>query len=283
MPAAAINLTDPINRNHYLNRGRVFWHLALPGLQRGKYLRNIAAPGNHPELKSGTSPTTSLNVGYPRPGGWGSFRCDAADEGAYITIDGRLQLPFPLSMAVWVRYLGTPSDYANVFGVNYDAIATNPYMCYGLYLPIQASAPGLAFGGNYGGTFKTIYPGTPIRPTAWTSWTRIVVSVNSAGAGFYVNGVSQGFTSDSLPSAPNYSTSILGIGESWALGRNPNLDLDDCSIWNRELSSEEIAADYKLGIQGYPGVLNRGRPMRDSARAAAATGNPWYYYSLLRG
>lgn len=280
--SAAINLTNPVNKNHYLNRGRVFWHIALPGLQRGKYLRNIAAAGNHPELKTGTSPTNSLNVGYPRPGGWGSFRCDTADDGSYTAIDGRLQLSYPLSIAAWVRNIGTPTDYANVFGCTYDTAASAPYLCYGIYQPVHASAPGIAFGGNYGGTFKTIYPPTAIPSTSLTTWTRIVIAVNSAGAGFYVNGVYKGFTSDALPSAPNYSTSVVGIGEVWSLSRNPNMDLDDCSIWNRELSSEEIAADYKLGIQGYPGVLNRFKRV-DSLRAAAATGNPWYYYSLLRG
>src|SRR4051794_12692902 len=99
---AAVNLLDPADRLHPLNRGKVAWWLALPGLMGGPRWRDLIGMDdgvltNGPAWK----PTT-------RPGGWGQLDFSAshvavADAPALRVAAG------DLTIGAWVHPITLPS------------------------------------------------------------------------------------------------------------------------------------------------------------------------------
>lgn len=242
---------------------------------------NVVDPTGHQlVLNSACNPVTSWNAGPPRPGGWGALRCSAVDAGASCLIDNRLKIGRGITLAIWVRSIGTTTDNAGVFGVYHNDAAATPYLSYCLYMPMYDSFPSLRYGGNAAGGFEAgAVTSDGIRYTELAEWTRLVVTTTPTDTAYYVNGKLYESISYSRTEDPTYgSTAAVAIGEYWTgLSRNPAMDFDDASIWNRAISPFEVAEDYNLSRNGYRGVLRR--QLATVKLIPAAAGNPWYYYT----
>lgn len=242
---------QPINWTHPLNRDRVFWGMVLPVRNNAKVMYDLCGT-NDLTLRAANNYATDWNAIERRPGGWGHLRCNASDSAVSTTAGVPLKTDFPKTLAVWYRSIGTPTTNAAFFGMVHNSAASDPYNSYSLY-----GNGNLTFSSNSAGTFYFENTSPAIAMSSLTTWTRIGVVATTASRKFYINGKLH-TTASTSRSQPTYgATAQFFMGEPWSMTRNPNCLIDDGSVWNRALSDDEMLADYRLSLNGYPGVLRR--------------------------
>ena len=262
-------------RTHPLNRQRVAWWLALPGLNGGGTWHDLA--GNH----DGT--LTSFS-GQPwqatrRGGGWGQLQFNGTSS--YVDTGNPLTGftgTAAASVACWA-YTATTGVYCALGDNNNNATSIDRE---GIAIFNNSGVFWCRM--NCGGTDVTASGGT------WTAGVtyRVVVTYDGATVRIYANGVQQGsaagsgviFTSGAnlrLGVRGNYG--ISGGGPWWWPGT-----LDDVSLWSRALTADEVLLDYNLSRVGYPGVLARDdqatwAALYSGGAAPPATIWPWWINS----
>ena len=272
---SAINMASPVNWGHPLTRGLVGWWLVMPGTTSGSRLTDITNPGpsgNHATL---TSMDNSDWVGSNRSGGWGALRFDDTDQAATIgnvnLVDGEVQATFSFWFTDDAR-VSTDTPLAN-FGSSQSQLLIRKDDTTKFNVFVAAST---ADTGDNKGT-------TPSLGYAADEWHSLVVEFDGSGSDnaarlkISYDGVQQSLALEGTIPAILTSPST----SAWNIGRWPAIDgwdglIDDVSIWNRALTSNEVMGLYQLSRQGYPGLLNRiGRRAVIAAPAGAGIRNPF--------
>ncbi len=237
---ADIDLDDPLT-NHPLNEGRVAWWLTLPVRFGGPAWWDLVrgSQGTLTGFAAGHGWNTASN-----PGATGSISFSGSE---YVsTTKSSPAGTNNITVACWVNpAVLTRGDLVTAWN-NGATVGDQFDLLYGLSSgkPQFYISSGLA----------NISSGASSVAMSTGTWYRVVGIFRNGTLGVYLNGINTAFSTPAI---------TLGSGAKIRLGNNINGDgpfsgyLNDCAVWNRGLSDVEIALDYKLSRQGYPGVLRR--------------------------
>jgi hypothetical protein len=258
-----------VNRDDPLNVGRVWWWLVLPHTSGGGYFKDIVGNYHLPftGIGSGSSWVGSVNQSSPSSpygvtgsghhGGFGACRMDNANfyAGYAAPAPAYLRLGLPFTAAFWVRALyASPSEPNNVAFGMFDGSGGGASSWY-FYAPGNNPMQANSWSGSTQHSVNSTV--TQDNPLVLASGpVRFLMVVNSSGISFYRNNYLTGTLSTAL-SAPQYvaqSSLLIGGGAGTA-----HWDVWDATIWNRQLSTNEIARDYYASSTGYlqSGILMR--------------------------
>jgi hypothetical protein len=261
----AVDPQNPVNWSHNLNRGKVFWALALPSTVGHSVIYDLTRHSDAAFQNPGFSDTGWAGSTGTRPGAVAGkqvrftsthFDCAIAPEHTAF------KLTTAFTICGWVRrrdagtnqYVlakrhGTPS-----FALSWQLLWLSSGFG-GDGHKIQADVSHL-------GSFTTVRSTSAFNLT--NEWHHLAVTFNSAGnIVLYFDGVSVG-SGASPGTADDTSTDLtIAAGQvgatsaSWEYG---NGDYDDVQLIARELSALEMMQVYHESLAGYPTVLNWERP-----------------------
>ena len=248
-------LPDPVARHHPLNRQRLAWWLALPGLDGGNKWYDIVGQ-NHGTLIGMTSGTEGWRS-TTRPGGQGHVIQTGAGYTRIATaVPASLQVGSAFSVAGWINSTSN-TNYNYIIGAS--NFATD---LYGFEFAIVTNGkPFFYVNGSATGSYLTSASALPLN-----TWQRIVAVADGTNQYIYVNGVQVATKAQTQNPAWGNAYPLFIGGEATGIAGAPNpgtisnAAMDDVSIWGRGLSPTDVKADYDLSRLGYPGVLNRFAP-----------------------
>lgn len=236
----AINLANPVNWQHPLNRGLVAWYIALPGQGRSTQWLDIAG-GVNATLTNG--PTWQ-----GRASGWGALSCDGTDDYATIpagSIFGKKLTGAVVTFACWFNPTGSLTAYQALFDCGSTSLRS-----LGIFLGPSASTLYIAIGNSAGNNhFLT-------NPIANNTWQHFVVTCDGSSITSYLNGVSNG-TGGTVTGSFDASYEARIGGNPSGGGAAYQGYIDDVSIYNRVLSANDVYRLYAQSITGYQGMINR--------------------------
>lgn len=281
MPAVAesaayeqIDVSCPVDFSHPLNQGKISWLLCTdtPGWRGGNTLRDLVRGGgrnpNDGTLSGSTLPKWQGGAG--RPGGKGSLLLDGST--GYVDCGNFADNLPAFTVAIWFFSASLPNytplveKCANLNNApGWYILALNSGTQF--YSYIQGTG-----GSTYSGMISTI----PASKNALNKWHQAVFSVSGSATGqtaFYYDGVKlgTGTLSGSLTSWSSPNNVVLGKKDGYASSAYFGGNLDDLAIWNRGLTAQEVAANYVISKQGYPGMLRRIAPRDYSFPASAGS------------
>lgn len=248
MPRGYIDLRNPLNRAHPLNRGLVARWMALPGWMGGRQFFDLCGlnPGVLTNMTSasvsGWKPTT-------RPGGYGHLLFDGVDD--YVNIARAVVAAGePLTFTCWA-WSATNGGYDTL--VDFTTLAAgdkNYYLRRNADNTLGCGVRNSDFGQSGNAvTSTTIGSGVWYHAAAiFTSTTSRTVYLNAGGAGTNT-------TTVTVPSGMDH-TFIGAYGSSGSPLLFTNGRIDDISIYSVAKSAAEVAADYAESLQGRPETLN---------------------------
>lgn len=245
-----VNPTNPINRQHPLNRGTLFWMMGLPhsGHWGSNLFRNLYG-GRHGVLTGG--PLWSAT-----PTGQ-AVSLDATND--YIDCGAawpNLSGAFSLAMSVRFKSL---SGF-NMLLTKTNSNQQSPWDWYtvagnGLS---RFFAGGAVLDGTTQVTVGPVY--------------RLHCVYDGTNLYQYLNGQSNGSVAKGTP--PSDAGLAIKIGTRDDLFAYASIVVYDARVWNRGISASEAAAEYTESLQGWPNLLNwRPRATMVSVPAGGGGGN----------
>ncbi len=256
----SVNWQAPINWRHPLNRGLVGWWLNQPSFQGGGVFRDLT--GRHDGTLTDMSPATDWVRGG-HPGGWGALDFDGTLDNISVPHHADLN-PSKITLMFWATTRSF-AGYGNYIEKNFN----NGYR-------IRIEPAGNLRLLNQGGTNGLTTSGA----MTLNKWQFVAFTGDASGFNAYIDSVFDSSGGSAFLQVANANPLHIGAG---ILGGNAPeyLDgqLDDVRIYNRALSSNEIAEYYQLSRQGYGGILNRWHLSQNMASPQAAAGGG---YSVLR-
>lgn len=260
---ALINMIQPVNLLHHLNRGLVSWWLVLSGTTGSSRLMDIVSPG--PDGLHGVLDGPLWVPGISL-GSWGALDFDGSDD--FVNLGPNIYEPNDsqqLSVFVRVKVAETTNHHTVIGG--FEGLSTTP----GWYFYWNKDQPALVHqgaGGAGGGAFiSDLFTPSTTEPETWG----VSLDQSASTATFYRNGVAIGTDAGGRLGTPGVADFYIG-----ARNNNGTADLlfqgaiDSVHIWNRFLSGDEHAQLEQLSRQRYPGMLNRVATPRATAAAIAA-------------
>lgn len=251
-----VDLTLPVDRHHPLNRGRVSWWLALPGIDGGRRWFDLMGL-NHGVLTGG--PTWK---GAVRGGGWGCVDLVGGSDQSVVAT-AAAGLPTAAAAAWTTAFWHRTRSY----------VSLAQYFGFGHTLPGSGATPAglgrymLAFNNHYYFWGNDADLDFGVAFDVDSAWHRVAVTCDGSTLRLYRDGVAA--ASGSRPGALATAGTDVTIGSHhYAISSGPDAQFDDLAIWARELSAADVRADYELSLAGYPGVLRR-RPTGATTLAAA--------------
>lgn len=247
-----IDMTQPVNLLHPLNRRRMSWWLALPGTTGGPRFMDIMSPGpngNHGLFGISMNPVTDW-LGASRLGGWAALDYDFGDSIDVSNFNHDVTTG-EWTAVVWVLLRTIPApDFDGVLGMN----AFDPGLNYNM--PVTGD-----WGAFWdGSSFNT---GVVLDTNEWLHlvWTRQKDTLSC-------------YRDSILDGAFDVSGKAMTNGTFHIGGRDSGGDLDglldDVSFYRRGFTSGEVSRLYQLSRQRYPGMLNRLPPISSGMIAAAS-------------
>lgn len=248
-----IDRRQPLNRRFGLNAGTVARWMVLPGFVGGVQWRDLAGPNTGTLLNA----TFKNWATASHPGGWGSLVLDGSDD--YVSA--------PYS-ALNLTTTGTIGLWANVTTWANSPYLFSKYAAVGYRLEYAA---GRIFFSIADGTTNQ-QPNVIIAPSTGV-WHRIVIAMTGSFITFYMDGVIFGgpFAQTSASAATTQDFEIgaaSGLGDS---GRRLQGSVDDVFVSTRGWSQADVTFDWLNSQTGYRRELNRLKPLRIGAVAAAAS------------
>ena len=232
-----INWSNPADRAHPLNAGKLLWCPVNPRRWGGATWPSAigTAAGN---LSGG--PTWRATT---RPGGAGELVLDGSDDYVeFPSLDGSTYVG-QMSFAIWV-YSDNASDYQFLMSQTNGNIPQ----------PYDLRRVG---GGGFeivigDGSSSTLVNSSQIISSQ--VWHRVGVSDDGFNVAFYIDGVpaGTGTTSQSRAGGSALRVGTRADGYSYLPGR-----VDEPTVWGRVLSPAEFRADYEEGWIENPGPFNR--------------------------
>lgn len=227
-----------VNKGHPLNRGRISWWLALPGINYGGARWYDLIGSYHGTLTNMAAGASSGWSGTTGPGGYGSILFDGVDD--YVAGPAP-NLAGSHTLAVWVLQPVTTTgpnvviDAQSAFGSE-----TNQYGFYLIY-----GVPKVYYG--------TDQPATAAIPVGIWSHVAQTYDFATTTLSWYINAAPAG---QAVASKPVATTTLLQVGARGT--SNPTAcALNDLSLYNRALSAAEVRELFTVSRRGYPGVLTR--------------------------
>lgn len=263
MNSIAINLGQPVNWSHPLNRGRVAWWKALPGRMGGPTWRDLCGKYHGTLTNVSTGPTSGFGA-TRQLSNFGELRLDGSDDkvdcGANVPTGGTA-----ISVGVTLR-LGSTSA-GRIVGRWGGTSAEQSFL---MYLGAAGVIGFAVFDGSFG------YNARESISLGAGAYYRLLVTFACPSTMFiYVNGASQSLSSTAsatMAAIANGSGSVA-IGYEATTPFAPILGaVDDVTIYSRALLPSEVYQDFILSRQGYPGVLNR-MQMFPTGGSSAASAN----------
>ena len=252
MIGRTLNLGNPVNRNHPLNRGLVSRWLTLQGGGYYGGTRMLDLMGaNHGTLTNG--PTWQSAQG--RPGGSGSLNFVQA-SGHYVDLGSCAHSGTEWSGGIWFKTSQnhTPTTI-NLFGRaelgSYDWMIYLQSNAINLFWHDGASADNIQWNVTYSDNV----------------WRHVFVTFNAGVATMYGDGVSVATKSSAVVSVRSVQT--VKIGRGWDATYQG--DADGATIFNRAPSAPEVLALYNDSRLGSPDTLHWIR--RPWLAQTAAAGN----------
>jgi hypothetical protein len=252
-----VYLPDPVDRSHPLNRGRVAWWLALPGLDGGRQWFDLVGQ-SHGTLTNG--PTWG---GTTRPGGWGGLQLDGVDDCVDAGKPAAIVAANTLTVAAWVRPAGTGrGDWVTQWG-------DTPDRKFDLLQGVTAGAFQFFVGDPSSNLFNS---GPSTTAIVAGTWYHVVGVSDGATVRLYVNGrlesSAAGPATLLATSTANVRVGACGTGALLAAAGG----VDDVGIWSRPLSAAEVWTLHDSSRRGYPGPLNRLAPSLLALVASGGSG-----------
>lgn len=255
-----IDLADPVHRPHPLNRGRLLWWLAVPGIDGGRQWYDLMG------LAHGTLSGAPSWRGASRPGGYGAIRAAAGSE--------------KVELASWPGLpTGTTAAWTNAF---WHRTTSNVSLSQAFgFGSVEGSGGGkkrqmLNFNSHYYFWGDVNDWDSGVSWDADSDWHRI--AYGSEGTNLYLwRDGKPAANRSGLPYSATAGTIVMAFGKHSSGASSANMDIDDCTVFNRCWSDADARADFDLGRAGYPGVLNRLMPSRSVAGYAAAAGGTTIY------
>lgn len=256
----------PLNKSHPLARGLV-----------GSWLMNEGAglTANDSSGNNYTGDFVSAVSWIPGPTG---NVLDFAGNEDYINCGATaaLNVTGPFTFSVKVHFENSAINTTFVLG-KYTATGDKRQYC----LRNASKELTLYLGTSDGtGTSKTTTVGDPI---AWTNvWYTITCKWEGIGTAsrIFVNGVETSYSEAAVKNDAilDYAGNdfLIGLIEAYPSLYELNGEIDYLHFWDRALTDEEIAYQYAFPFAMFDSVEY---PAWMYEEAAAATGNPWYYYA----
>ncbi len=172
----------------------------------------------------------------------------------YVDAGNNGSITGSLTITAWIRR-GSNSGWRTIVSKGESTLET--YQNYALYV-----SPGntltLGFGNSDGVTYREFDTTNPID----TGWHHIAAVIDSGGSmKIYVDGVSQpGILSGDPSISLTANSKKLLIGSSSATTEFFDGVIDELTIWNRVLSTDEINASYNSGLFGLSGAFINLKP-----------------------
>lgn len=268
MPKGAVNLTDPVNRAHPLNRGLVSWWLGLPQWCGGLTWFDLMRVGD------GVATSQVSVVPASRPGGWACLRTTSKTD--YVRVPSSRYVT--AGSKTWCAWVRTSYTTAGQWVLIYNGASYETALAIGNMGPVGAAGkPTFVV---YTTTYYAATGATTVTDGTGSldgSWHHLAGVYDAAAATvkIYTDGVLDG--SGSVTGSQGVETDYLFMGivsnGTAAGGLNGfSGSLDDVRVYSRSLSDGEVSALYRESLAGYPGCLRR---VRAAAPKAAAAFRPW--------
>lgn len=251
-----INMVQPVNLLHPLNRGLVVWYLALAQNTGGAEVMDIMSPGPnglHGTLQSGVMNPVTDWVATNRPGGIRALTFDRAANVDNVQVlgtnSGTSRVDFgtgDLACTAWVK-VGTSLGYICAKGNSFGAQS-------GFRVGVTGGAFILAAIGDG----AQVSEESGIAPVA-DEWQFVGVSFDrDANFTFFVNQqIEVGADISAISGSINVAVSLFLGALQAGFAVSLDGDFDDLRLYNRTISHGEFLRLYGLSQKGYPGLLNR--------------------------
>lgn len=254
-----LDLNQPLNQAHPLNRGRAAWWLAMPW----QYGTN-----DWPDLVQGANAVlTSLATGYgwntaSSPGGAGSILFDGVN--GYVASADRPSLrPSNLTVGAWVNFNAWGTGLTHHSAVLCKSLyATGggwsaPFCSY--LLRINTRGTSGIFGASPGNTYKQA---SVTYTFSLNTWYRLYGCYDGSQLAFYAfsGGKLVASATTAATGAITYNAQPLYLGTDGESASNnsdrSNCWLSDVFVSSRPWSLAEMQADFLNSQIGYPDILN---------------------------
>jgi len=248
----AINLANPVVRNHPINRNKLVWWKYIPGVASG-----VDILGNYDLTLVGSPP----RWGFNGVNTWGALK--VGDGGsAYAT---RASAPS----------LNTTQPFT-IGGSGFTTASTTQWI---VSVKVESAGQAIAIGQRGGSAWKVEGYGASSAPnlTGTTSptnrWDRVVYTWDGTNGRLYVNGKQEGTNTTAPQSLTATCDAYLGrIDASFDQWTGA---IDDVFYANAAWSASTVMLDYLEWRRGYPTALNRivKRPVVYSVGGGGGGGN----------
>lgn len=246
---ASVNWQDPVNFDHALNKGLIFWGLVPPHWSGGTTLRNLVDDRYYFTGTNTESTDWIAPIGAMRPGGWCCIDLGGTNE--YFNLASfPLASIYPSTWSVWFRLANATSQF--------NLLATAPTATGDNYTTLFADG---AAGGDplqcivqSNGPERIASTTTGFSANTW-HWGCMVLR-SATDRAVWIDARSKGTNADNdTPSGQNaVSFGALNSGGVWGPVTG---QLDSPRIYNRALSDAEVAELYELEKNYSAELLNR--------------------------
>lgn len=147
------------------------------------------------------------------------IKCTSNNANFSATAPALLQLPLPISIGVWLRPLGTPTNSVTHFGVSYDNAGGSPFFAYAIGVDGSGHWQ-MTYNNN--GTF-TAKQSTRLQTADNNTDVFLAAVISSNARNLYINGISL-FGETGFVANPTYGTgpTVYFGNPSFFSTRNPN-------------------------------------------------------------
>lgn len=196
--------------------------------------------------------------------------CSGSQVGFAATAPQSLRLNVPITIACVVRYLGTPSNSTEIFGVTQNNTASGYYLAYSIGV---SGGGNLVLDYNNGSSYRGVFTSTAATLNQGDA-IAMVALITPTTADLYRNGVligqDVGFTGN-----PSYdATATVVAGFFPAVSRDANIAFMGGGIWSRTWSLRQIqdftADPFRL-------IRPPSRVAQLFDKKAGASGKTWLY------
>jgi hypothetical protein len=246
-PYGILDIANPVECQHPLNRGLKSWWISLPGRSRGTTLRDIAG-ANHATLVNGVKHATPKG----RIGGYGSLEYIGSGSRLDVTDSTELTALFSgnFTVTLWVNKAAN-DQYYRLFSKGKDsATVSRVDMLLG---GIAANHNNVTFDFYQGGVLRTLY--SPLDSfNVPNVWRRISFRYDQVNMSIAIDGVA---TSQAQTGVVDTTTgTTLRIGTYLDGSTHPVVGfIDSIKIYNRAIPDDELRKSIYEEKQGSPNTL----------------------------
>lgn len=245
-----VNLQNPINWNHPLNKDLVAWYLTIPEISKGNTWFNLIS---NFRLNNGTLTNGPVWQGKSeRPGGFGSLFFDGSNDSVVVASNSSIPSgSAKRTICCWANQI------TRAAGSNSGIVQINTSS--GQTFLLQTSLVGTTIylftdGVNTGNNISLSGGEIP----SLNEWNNIIFSFDGSSSWqYYLNGIL--VKNGTFSNAINTGGTDLRIGNRMGMNSYHGL-IDDIRIYSKVLSASESCFLYNESKSGYKNVLNFRRP-----------------------